>query len=252
MCLGQLAAHYFLMLRRMPTAAAALKRAWLVRDLSSGQGCFILAPSLHFLACSKCSKSKEGMMASKLNGLRVAILADNGFEQVEMTEPRKALQEAGAQVQLVSPEEKSVKGWNHTDWGDEFLVEVSLKHANADEYDALMLPGGVMNPDRLRWNPDAIRFVKEFVTRRKPIAAICHGPWTLIEVGAVAGHRVTSWPSLKTDLINAGAHWVDEEAVRDDLILTSRKPDDLPVFNERMLDLFAEHIPAAKGIVGSY
>lgn len=189
-------------------------------------------------------------MASKLKGLKVAILVANGFEQVEMTEPRKALEKAGAEVEIVSPESGKVKGWNHTEWADEFDVEVPLMHASADDYDALMLPGGVMNPDRLRLQDEAIDFIKEFVKADKPIAAICHAPWTLINAKAVDGRRITSWPSLRMDLINAGAIWVDEEAVRDGQIVTSRKPDDIPAFNEKMIEMFAESFQRAKGTVG--
>jgi deglycase len=188
-------------------------------------------------------------MAAELKGLKIAILVANGFEQVEMTEPRKALEKAGAQVDLISPEEDKVKGWNHTEWGDEFPVEVSLERSNPDQYDALMLPGGVMNPDRLRLIPEAIEFVRGFVKGGKPIAAICHAPWTLIDAGAVDGRRITSWPSLKIDLINAGADWVDEEVVRDGQIVTSRKPDDIPAFNQKMVEMFAESLRQAKGTV---
>ena len=186
-------------------------------------------------------------MSSELNGLKIAILVANGFEQVEMTEPKRALEAAGAVVTIVSPEEGEVKGWNHTEWGNSFKVDVSLKDANADDYDALMLPGGVMNPDKLRLQPKAIEFEKHFVKTGKPIAAICHAPWTLIDAGAVDGLRITSWPSLKADLINAGAKWVDEEVVRDCQIVTSRKPDDLPVFNREMIKLFGEQRQRAKG-----
>jgi protease I len=186
-------------------------------------------------------------MSSELEGLKIAILVANGFEQVEMTEPQRALQQAGAVAELVSPEQTQVKGWNHKQWGDSFKVDVSLRDADADDYDALMLPGGVMNPDKLRMLPEAVDFVKDFVSAGKPIAAICHAPWTLIEAEAVQGCRITSWPSLKTDLENAGADWVDEEVVRDDQILTSRKPDDLPAFNREMIRMFSEMCKQAKG-----
>jgi protease I len=188
-------------------------------------------------------------MATELKGLKVAILVANGFEQVEMTEPRKALDKAGAQTELVSPEKEQVKGWNHTEWGDEFPVDVSLERSSPDEYDALMLPGGVMNPDHLRLKPEAIQFIRAFVTSGKPIAAICHAPWTLIDAGAVKGRRITSWPSLKTDLTNGGANWVDEEVVRDGQIVTSRKPADIPAFNKKMIEMFAEALQQAKGTV---
>src|SRR6266404_4880851 len=146
-------------------------------------------------------------MQGKLTGKKVAILIADGFEQVEMTEPRKALEEAGALTHIISPNPERVKGWQHTQWGDSFDVDVRLEKANASNYDALMLPGGVTNPDKLRINTDAVAFVKEFVRNGKPIAAICHGPWTLIEAGGVKGRTMTSWPSLKTDLKNAGATW---------------------------------------------
>lgn len=180
-------------------------------------------------------------MAEKLTGKRVAILVADGFEQSEMVEPRKALLEADAKVDLVSPARGKVKGWKHTNWGDEFPVDVPLDQAKPNNYDALMLPGGVMNPDRLRITPGAIEFVKHFVDNKKPIAAICHAPWSLINAGGVKGHKITSWPSIKIDLINAGGKWVDEPVVRDGLLVTSRKPDDLPVFNPAMIELFAKN-----------
>jgi protease I len=186
-------------------------------------------------------------MANKLDGLKVAILVADGFEQVEMTDPRSALESAGAQVDLISPAKGTVKGWNHTKWGDEFSVDVPLDRADAKRYDALMLPGGVMNPDHLRITPGAIEFIKVFVAAGKPIAAICHAPWTLINAGAVNGRTITSWPSLRADLTNAGAKWVDREVVKDGNILTSRKPDDLPVFDKTMIELFSETRGRAKG-----
>jgi protease I len=185
-------------------------------------------------------------MANELRNKRVAALVDNGFEQVELIEPRKALQDAGAQVDVVSPQQGKVKGWNHTNWGDEVPVDRPLDSARADDYDALLLPGGVMNPDRLRINPTAVAFVDAFVKARKPIAAICHAPWTLIETGAVKGRRMTSWPSLRTDLRNAGANWVDEECVVDNGLVTSRKPDDIPAFNRKMIEEFAEGVHAGE------
>ena len=178
-------------------------------------------------------------MANELEGMKVAILATDGVEQSELTEPKKALEEAGAEAQIVSPAGKELKAWQHTDWGDKFAVDVALEKARADEYDGLVLTGGVMNPDHLRWNPRAVGFVGDFVAGQKPIAAICHGPWTLIEAGAVRGRTVTSWPSLRTDLENAGARWVDREVVADGGLVTSRKPDDLPAFNRKMIELFA-------------
>ena len=174
-----------------------------------------------------------------LQGKKVAILVTDGFEQVELTEPRKALDQAGAKTEVVSPTQGQVKGWNHTEWGDRLPVDVSLQQAKPENYDALLLPGGVMNPDHLRMNPDAVRFVKHFADAGKPIAAICHGPWTLIEAGAVKGKKMTSWPSLQTDLRNAGANWVDQQVVHDGNLVTSRKPDDIPAFNQEMVRLFA-------------
>jgi protease I len=179
-------------------------------------------------------------MADELRGKRVAALVDNGFEQVELTEPKKALEQAGAKVDVVSPQQGQVKGWQHTKWGDEMPVDRQLDSANASEYDALLLPGGVMNPDHLRMNPKAVQFVRAFVQSNKPIAAICHGPWTLIEAGGVSGRRMTSWPSLQTDLRNAGANWTDEQVVVDNGLVTSRKPDDIPAFNRKMIEEFAE------------
>ena len=185
------------------------------------------------------------MASDTLRNKRIAILVANGFEQVELTEPRKALDQAGATTQVVSPEEGKVKGWNMKEWGNEIPVDVPLEQANAEDFDALLLPGGVMNPDHLRMNPDAVSFVKDFTDAGKPVAAICHGPWTLIEAGAVEGHTMTSWPSLKTDLTNAGAHWEDREVIRDGKLVTSRKPDDIPAFNREMIDMFAQAGTAA-------
>jgi protease I len=180
------------------------------------------------------------MTTRTLQGKKVAILATDGFEQSELLEPRRALDEAGAATQVVSPADKKVKGWNHKEWGNEVPVDVSLDSAKAEEFDALLLPGGVMNPDQLRMNAKAVEFVKHFTEAGKPVAAICHGPWTLIEAGAIRGRTMTSWPSLKTDLKNAGATWVDKEVVSDKGLVTSRKPDDLPAFNREMIRLFSE------------
>lgn len=179
------------------------------------------------------------MKQDKLNGLKVAILATDGFEQSELLEPRKALNEAGAKTEVVSPKNGKVRGWNHKEWGEEVAVDRDLQQADPKQYDALVLPGGVMNPDNLRANPRAVAFVKAFFDQGKPVAAICHGPWTVLETGAARGHRMTSWPSLKTDLKNAGAEWVDEEVVVDKNLVTSRKPDDIPAFNRAMIELFA-------------
>ncbi|MCC6327868.1 MAG: type 1 glutamine amidotransferase [Acidobacteria bacterium] len=179
-------------------------------------------------------------MNKDLEGLNVAILVADGFEQQELTGPRKALEDAGAATKIVSPMEGSVQGWNHFEKGDEFTVDVPLAEANADNFDALLLPGGVVNPDQLRIDPEAVNFVREFFRKDKPVAAICHGPWTLIEAGVVQGRKLTSWPSLKTDLVNAGAQWIDEEVVVDNGLVSSRKPDDIPAFNNKMIEEFAE------------
>jgi protease I len=175
-----------------------------------------------------------------LEGKRVAILVADGFEQVELTEPRKALEDAGARTSVVSPSEGSVRGWNHTEWGDEVPVDQPLDEARSQDYDALLLPGGVINPDKLRVLPQAVDLVRAFFEERKPVAAICHGPWTLVEAGVATGRRMTSWPSLKTDLKNAGADWTDAEVVVDRGLVTSRKPDDIPAFIEKMIEEFAE------------
>jgi protease I len=179
------------------------------------------------------------MADADLNGVKVAILVTDGFEQVEMTEPRKALDEAGAETRLVSPKDGQVKAWKFTEWGDTFPVDMSLDRARPEDFDAILLPGGVINPDKLRTLPEAVAFAKAFFDAGKPVASICHGPWTIIEAGAARGRRLTSWPSLKTDLKNAGAEWVDQEAVVDQGLVTSRKPDDLPAFNSEMIKLFA-------------
>lgn len=174
-----------------------------------------------------------------LKGLKVAILIENGFEQVEMVKPRKALNDAGAETYVVSPQQQRVRGWNFTEWGQEFPVDIHLDKAKPDNFDALLLPGGVMNPDKLRMEPKAVEFVKAFFGANKPVAVICHGPWSVIEAGAARGKRIASWPSLKTDLRNAGAEWVDEECVTDGNIVSSRNPDDIPAFNRGMIDLFS-------------
>lgn len=179
-------------------------------------------------------------MAGKLAGKKVAILVEEGFEQVELTEPQKALEAEGATTEIISPKKNSVKGWNKTEWGDSFAVDTVLDEARAQEYDALLLPGGVMNPDKLRMNSTAVSFVKSFFTSHKPVAAICHGPWTLIEAGAVDGKKMTSYPSISSDLKNAGAQWVDEEVVVDNGLVTSRNPGDIPAFNKKMIEEFAE------------
>jgi protease I len=186
-------------------------------------------------------------MSNTLKGKKIAALVDNGFEQSELLDPKRALEQAGAEVHVVSPQNGEVKGWQHTDWGETVRVDRVLSSAKAAEYDGLLLPGGVMNPDHLRMNEQAVAFVREFVTANKPIAAICHGPWTLIEAGAVKGRRLTSWPSLRTDLTNAGASWSDQEVIVDRGLVTSRKPDDIPAFNRKMIEEFAEGVHPAQG-----
>jgi len=178
----------------------------------------------------------------KLDGIKVAILATDGFEQSELFEPKKALEEAGAEVSIVSLKTGEIKGWNHTDWGNSIDVDLTVDEANAEDFDALQLPGGVMNPDKLRMDENAVKFVKAFFDAGKPVAAICHAPWTLIEAGVVNGKTVTSWASLRKDLENAGAKWVDQEVVTDNGLVTSRKPDDIPAFNEKMIEEFAEGV----------
>jgi protease I len=180
------------------------------------------------------------MMNNSLNGKRVAILVENGFEQVELTEPKKALEEAGAQTFIVSPRPGKVKGWYNEEWADEFPVDQPLESANPADYDALLLPGGAMNPDKLRMNKQAVQFINSFFDEQKPVAAICHGPWTLINAGVVRGRTVTSYPSVELDLRNAGANWVDQEVVVDNGLVTSRNPKDIPAFNDKMIEEFAE------------
>jgi protease I len=187
-------------------------------------------------------------MAEKLRGKRIAALVENGFEESELLEPKKALEQAGAKVDVVSPQRQKVKGWQHKNWGEDITVDRDLNDARPDEYDALLLPGGVMNPDHLRINETAVKFVKAFVDSGKPVGAICHAPWTLIDAGAVRGRRMTSWPSLAADLLNAGANWVDLEVVVDNGIVTSRKPDDIPAFNRKLIEEIAEgkHEPSRR------
>src|SRR5262245_18589384 len=175
-----------------------------------------------------------------LKGMRIAILVDDGFEQIELTEPRKALDAAMAESQVVSPQREGVRVGNFTECGDTVAVDMPLAQANADDFDALLLPGGVMNPDSLRMRPAAVEFVKAFFAAGKPVAVICHGPWTVIEAGAARGRRIASWPSLKTDLRNAGAEWVDQEVVVDGNLVSSRKPDDIPAFNRAAIQLFSQ------------
>jgi protease I len=179
-------------------------------------------------------------MNDRLNGKRVAILVTDGFEQEELTGPKKALETAGAQTEIVAPAGKTVRGWKTQEWGDSFQVDVPLPEANAETYDALVLPGGVMNPDHLRRDPKVLEFVRAFFTAGKPTGAICHGPWTLIDAGVAKGRKLTSYESIQTDLKNAGAEWVDAEVVVDRGLVTSRKPDDIPAFNRKLIEEIAE------------
>jgi len=182
----------------------------------------------------------------KLTGKRVAILTENGFEEVELTSPKKALEEAGAEVQIVSPQKEKVKAWDHDHWSIELPVDVPLEKADAEDYDALVLPGGVINPDQMRVNQDCVDFAQQFLEEGKPVAAICHGPQLLIETGMLRGRNMTSFPSIRTDLENAGVTWADMEVVIDNGLVTSRSPKDLDAFNAKMIDEIAEgvHDPA--------
>jgi len=179
-------------------------------------------------------------MSTTLLNKRVAILAADGFEQAELAEPMKALEEAGADVSIVSVKKGKIQGMHHADKGDQFEVDLTLDEAKADQFEALMIPGGLMNPDTLRSTPKAVEFARAFVDAGKPIAAICHGPWVLIETGMVRGRKLTSWPAIQTDVKNAGGNWVDQEVVVDRGLVTSRKPDDIPAFNAKMIEEFAE------------
>ena len=179
-------------------------------------------------------------MEARLRGKKVAIVVADGFEQSELTEPRRALEESGAETRIVSPNDREVRGWNHREWGDTFEVDIPVDRARAEEFDALLLPGGVMNPDKLRRDPKVLAFVRAFFDAGKPVAAICHGPWTLIDAGVVKGRTLTSYESIQTDLKNAGAHWIDTPVAVDNGLVTSRKPDDIPAFNRKMIEEFAE------------
>ncbi|HEY4155022.1 MAG TPA: type 1 glutamine amidotransferase domain-containing protein [Puia sp.] len=183
----------------------------------------------------------------KLSGKKVAILTENGFEESELTSPRKALTDAGAIVHIVSPRKGKVKAWNHDHWSVELPVDVNLAEADAEDYDALMVPGGVMNPDQMRANPDCVDFAQQFLEEGKPVAAICHGPQLLIETGMLSGRNMTSFPSIRTDLENAGVNWADREVVTDQGLVTSRSPADLEAFNKKMIEEIAEgaHAPSA-------
>ena len=183
---------------------------------------------------------------ASLSGKIIAILATNGFEQAELTEPRKALDAAGAKTVVIAPRDGTIRGWKKKDWGDDVRVDVTLDRADPDDYAALLLPGGVLNPDQLRLDQRAVKFVRSFFEHSKPVAAICHAPIMLIEANVLKGRHVTSWPSLKTDIVNAGGHWTDEKVVVDRGLVTSRKPDDIPTFNEKMIEEFAHGAPAAR------
>jgi protease I len=172
--------------------------------------------------------------------MKVAILVADGFEQVELTEPRKALDAAGADTSIVSLKPGQARAWKFTEWGEEFPVDITVERADPASFEALLLPGGVINPDTLRMVPQAVSFVRHFFDASKPVASICHGPWTIIEAGAACGRRMTSWPSVRTDLRNAGAEWVDDEAVVDRNLVTSRGPQDIPAFNRAMVGLFSK------------
>jgi len=179
-------------------------------------------------------------MARKLDGKKVAILVTDGFEQVEMTKPREALDEAGAETKIVSLNPGKIQGMHHADNGDKFDVDLTLDEARPEEFDALLIPGGLMNPDALRSNDDALEFTRHFFREGKPVAAICHGPWVLIDAGVVRGRTLTSWPAIKNDVKNAGGKWVNEEVVVDNGLVTSREPDDIPAFNKKMIEEFCE------------
>ena len=189
---------------------------------------------------------KTNKVMGKIQNKKVAVLATDGFEQSELQTPVDALKEAGAQVEIISLKSGKIKGWSGKDWGDEVAVDKTIDSVKAADYDALVLPGGVMNPDTLRMNKDAVSFVGDFINAGKPVAAICHGPWTLVEAGAVKGRKLTSWPSLRTDIENAGGTWVDEEVVTDRGLVTSRKPADLPAFCRKMIEEIAEGVHTAK------
>jgi protease I len=189
-------------------------------------------------------------MADTLKGKKVAILAADMFERVELEEPRKALEDAGAKTEIVSIHDGKIKGFDHFDPANEIKVDRTVEEASADDYDALLVPGGVGNPDQLRGDENAVSFVRAFYESGKPMAVICHGPWVLVEAGIVRGRRLTSWPTLQTDIRNAGGEWVDKEVVTDDGLVTSRKPDDIPAFNRKMLEEFAEGSHERRQVVG--
>ncbi len=181
-------------------------------------------------------------MSTELRGKKVAFVATDGFEQVELTDPKKNLEDAGATAEVVSIKSGEIKGWDQTDWGKTVKVDKTFDQAKPGDYDILVLPGGQINPDKLRVNERAVAFIKEFAQSGKPVAAICHGSWTLIEAGVVKGRTMTSWPSVKTDLKNAGANWVDQEVVQDGNFITSRKPEDIPAFSKKIIEVASESL----------
>ncbi len=187
-------------------------------------------------------------MQENLRNLKVAIIVDDGFEQVEMTEPRKALEAAGAKTEIISPQRGKVKGWKQWRWGDWFSVNKTIENARPSDYDALLLPGGSKSADKLRKNKDVVSFVKKFYESDKPIAAICHAPWILAEAGIVKGKRITSYPAIEKDMKKAGAKWSDEPVVLDHNLVTSRKPKDIPHFNEKMIEEFAERVEMTENL----
>jgi protease I len=184
-------------------------------------------------------------MSKSIKGKKIAILATDGYEQVELTDPKRDLEKAGAKVDVLSIKPGQIKGWDRTDWGKSVKVDHLVNDVRATDYDALVLPGGQINPDKLRTDRNAVAFIKQFVESGKPVAAICHGPWSLIEADVVKGKTVTSWPSVHTDLKNAGANWVDKEVVQDGNLITSRRPEDIPAFNNQIIETLAK-VPLAK------
>jgi protease I len=190
--------------------------------------------------------AEESTMNKQIKGKKIAILATDGFEQVELTEPKKNLEQEGAAVEVISIKSGEIKGWDKTDWGKKVKVDHLVTDVKPADYDALVLPGGQINPDKLRMDKNAVAFIKQFVESGKPVAAICHGPWGLIEAGVVRGKTMTSWPSVHTDLVNAGANWVDKEVVQDGNLITSRKPEDIPAFSNKLIEALGQSQPLAK------
>lgn len=212
---------------------------WALMPVSSDLSVRFLSDGRHE-PCGNEGEQSPAIMSNKLVGKKIAFLATDGFEQVEFTKPWAAVEEAGASVELVSLESGKIQGVNHDEKADQFEVDRTIDEVSASDYDGLVLPGGVFNPDALRVNEKAVSFVRDFFKQHKPVAAICHGPWMLVEADVVRGRKVTSWPSVKTDLVNAGANWVDEECVCDEGLVTSRNPDDLPAFCDKAVEEFCE------------